>query len=104
VFSGRTIDWFGEIADVLTVAYTSLTIDLQAEGVPVVYADPYTKFNGKGACGSPERINFIVADKTDGDPPYSGGGFIGAESLHPNREGYVLYGEVFTEALRRLGL
>jgi hypothetical protein len=104
LFSGRTIDWFAEIGDVLTVAYTSMTIDLQAQGIPMVFADPYTAFDGKGACGAPARINAIVETRTDSDPPLFDGGIVPSESFHPNREGFQLYGEVFTAALRKLGL
>ncbi|CCH35670.1 GDSL-type esterase/lipase family protein [Actinosynnema sp. NPDC047251] len=103
LFGARTIDWFAEVANVLTVGYTSMTIDLRAEGIPMVFADPYTAFNGKGACGSPELINPIVAGRTDGDPPITESP-VSAESFHPKREGYQVYGDVFTDALRRLGL
>lgn len=104
VFSGRTIDWFAEIADFLADSYTITTVNLRLEGIPIVFADPSAAFDGMGACGSPQRINFLVGEKTDGDPPTSDGALISAESMHPTREGFQVYGDVFTDALRRHGL
>ncbi|MFD7653588.1 hypothetical protein ACFV4N_06370 [Actinosynnema sp. NPDC059797] len=102
-YSGRTIDWLAEMSDLLAIEYSGLALDLNTEGIPVEFADPRAAFNGKGACGNPARINFIVTTRTDGDQPVLNQP-VAAESLHPTREGHQLYGEVFTGALRRLGL
>jgi hypothetical protein len=44
-----------------------------------------------------ERVVVENAERRDG-------GIVPSESFHPTREGFQLYGEVFTAALRELGL
>ncbi|MFT7835249.1 GDSL-type esterase/lipase family protein [Saccharothrix sp. BKS2] len=102
-FAGLTIDWLAEMSDLLANQYAGLVLDLNVDGIPVEFADPRARFAGKAACGDPARINFIVTTRTDGDQPLTSQP-VPAESMHPTREGHQLYGEVFTDALRRLGL
>ncbi|GLZ33091.1 hypothetical protein Lesp02_52790 [Lentzea sp. NBRC 105346] len=100
----ENIAWLAKTASDLTAAYKALTMRLAGDGIPLVFADPTAAFAGKGACGDPERINFIRLDKTDGDQPITDLNPVASASFHPNREGHQLYGDVFTEALRKHGL
>ncbi|TWP52904.1 SGNH/GDSL hydrolase family protein [Lentzea tibetensis] len=104
-FTPRTVEWTGEVATALSNKYRMLELRLVGEEhIPMTYADPMSAFEGKGACGDPERINFIKTDKTESDEPLTNGALIAAEGFHPNKEGHKIYGDVFTDALRRLGL
>ena len=100
---GDNPTWLGEVGALLRDEYKLLELRMNSEdNIPVTFADPIAKFSGMGACGSPERINQTKGKETDGDDgtwlP------VGLESFHPTREGHALYGEVFTETLRKIGL
>ncbi|KJK47942.1 hypothetical protein UK23_18665 [Lentzea aerocolonigenes] len=95
--------WLSEIANLLRDQYKLLELRMNSEdNIPVTFADPIAKFNGMGACGDPQRINQLKGKDTDGDD----GNWlpVGMESFHPTKEGHALYGEVFTDALRKIGL
>lgn len=63
----------------------------------VTVMDPRDEFEDRGICGSPEAVHGIIAKASPGEPPLK---IVSQQSFHPNIEGYELYANVLTRALR----
>jgi hypothetical protein len=100
-FTSTTINWLRVIALFLGEEYRKAVTELRDSGIAIDYADPISAFTGKGACGLPQFINFIVTSRTPGETSDS---LVPQQSFHPNHDGWTLYGDVLTQSLVRLGL
>jgi hypothetical protein len=91
------ITWMAAMGDLLAQHMAGAATEATLSGTPTTFADPRSRFRGKGVCGSPEMIHGIVTDKTPGDlsgllPPSN-------QSFHPKIDGTTLYADVLNATL-----
>ncbi|MBD8057767.1 hypothetical protein IC607_02135 [Cellulomonas sp. JH27-2] len=98
----RTLNYLADILqEQISVAADRVNdIDRAAPGGKtfVNAMNPQTYFSGKAICGTPEDVHGILLNGTPGE----GGKMPSQQSFHPKIEGYQLYGQVLTDALRKL--
>ena len=95
------VDFLNQMADVLADEMRLLTARLDDQ-YAIRFSDPRAAFENKGVCGFPtEGIHAIITSKTPGEGP---GSLISQQSFHPNLIGSGIYGIVFDDTLRALGL
>lgn len=101
--SSAEASWIDDMSTVMDNTLATLVADLKLQGLAIEIGAPIGDFYGRGVCGNPESINGITANRTDGDPPFSGGAPASAQSFHPNIAGTTLYAAAAVRAIRTLG-
>jgi hypothetical protein len=92
------VTWLNLVGKVLDdrMALAADHVNVAAGDQVVAFADPRAAFAGKGICGSPQTIHSVEVVPAEGEPFAIGS----LESFHPTQEGYAIYGQVMTDALR----
>ncbi|MFE0253962.1 SGNH/GDSL hydrolase family protein [Streptomyces sp. NPDC059010] len=102
--SPATTQWLGTVATHLAKEMGNAVTDAKNKGIDAKFANPISKFSGKGICGDPESIHGIVTKLVDSDKPAVDWPILkdyglSAQSFHPKIAGARLYADVLEASL-----